>query len=74
MKPSHLRPDMRPEDVLNDDALAEIGRKLAEVEANAPEREADGSAWEGARTPEELRELADKAGRGERVGLNIAEA
>lgn len=63
---------MRPEDVLSDDALAEIGLELAEVEANALEREADGSAWDDARSPEELRELADKAGRGERVSLNNA--
>lgn len=74
VRPSHQRPDIRPDDVFNDDALAEIGRKLADVEANAPTREADSSAWEDARTPEELRELADKMGQGEQVSLNNAEA
>ena len=74
VRPSFLRPDVRLEDALSDDALAVIGLKLDEAEANATTREADSSAWEDALSPEELRELAARAGQGERVSLNSAEA
>lgn len=59
----------RPEDVLSRDVLDEVDRKFAQAEAEAPGREADESAWENALTVDELRELACRAGRGERVSL-----
>ena len=64
-----LRDDIRPEDVLDEQSLAEVSRKQDQAEANAPKRLADESAWENALTPEELRELAKEAGQGERVTL-----
>jgi len=69
LKEPLLRDDIRPEDVLDESALAEIDEKLAQAEANAPKRLADESAWENAFTPDELRELAKRAGQGERVTL-----
>lgn len=69
VKESSLRTDIRPEDVLDESALAEIDEKLAQAEVNAPKRLADESAWENAFTPDELRELAKRAGQGERVTL-----
>lgn len=64
-----LRDDIRPEDVLDEQALAETSQKQDQAEANAPKRLADESAWENSFTPDELRELAKRAGQGERVSL-----
>ena len=69
VKESLLGDGIRPEDVLDEQTLAEINRKQDQAEANAPKRLADESAWENAFTPEELRELAKGAGQGERVTL-----
>ncbi len=63
------RPALRPEDVLPQDTLDEVGRKFAQAEADAAERLADESAWENAFTVEEVRELARRAERGEKVSL-----
>ncbi len=62
-------PVQRPEDVLSQDTLDEVDRKFAQVEADAEERLADESAWENALTVDEVRELARRAGRGEKVSF-----
>ena len=69
LKESLLRTDVRPEEVLDEGSLAEIDEKMAQVEANAPKRRADESAWDNSFTSDELRELAKRAGQGERVTL-----
>ena len=63
------RPVQRPEDVLSQDTLDEVNRKFAQAESDAAERLADESAWENALTIDEVRELARRAGRGEKVGF-----
>ncbi len=65
-------PVQRPEDVLSRDTLDEVDRKFARAEADAEERLADESAWENALTVDELRELARRAGRGEKVSLKTS--
>lgn len=67
------RPPMRPEDVLSQVTLDEVDRKFAKAEDDAAERLADESAWENALTVEEVRELARRAGRGEKVSLRELE-
>ena len=64
---------LRPEDVLSQDALDEVDRKFAQAEADAAERLADESAWENALTVDEVRELARRAGQGEKVSLKKPE-
>lgn len=66
------RPPMRPEDVLSQDTLDEVDRKFAKAEADAADRLADESAWENALTVEEVRDLALRAGRGEKVSLKTS--
>ena len=61
---------LRPQDVLSQDTLEEVDRKFAQAEADAAEHEADESARESALTVDEVRELARRAGRGEKVSLN----
>lgn len=61
--------DLRLEDVLNSDALAEIERVQTEAETAAPSRMSDQAARESALGVEDLRELADRARRGEQVSL-----
>ena len=68
------RPAQRPEDVLSQDTLDEVNRKFAQAEADAAERLADESAWENALTIDEVRELARRAGRGEKVSLKTSVA
>ncbi len=58
-----------PTDVLGPDALADIDRRQAEAEAAAPGRLSDEAAWENALDVDDLRELADRARRGEHVSL-----
>ena len=65
-----LRPDVELEDVLDQSALDEVHRKFDRAEAGAQARLAEESAWEKARTVDELRELAVEAGRGEQVSIN----
>ena len=64
---------LRPQDVLSQDTLEEVDRKFAQAEADAEEREADESAWESALTVDEVRELARRAGRGEKVSFKKSE-
>ena len=61
---------LRLEDVLDSDALAEIERAQTEVETAAPSRMSDEAARESALDVDDLRELADRARRGEQVSLN----
>ena len=63
------RPAQRPEDVLSRDTLDEVDRKFAQAEADAAERLADESARENALTVDEVRALARRAGRGEKVSF-----
>ena len=63
------KPVQHPEDVLSHDTLDEVDRKFAQAEADAEERLADESAWENALTVDEVRELARRAGRGEKVSF-----
>ena len=65
---------LRPQDVLSEDTLDEVDRKFAQAEADAAGREADESAWESALTVDEVRELARRAGRGEKVSLKMSVA
>ena len=60
---------LRLEDVLDSDALAEVERAQAEAEAAAPSRMSDQAARARALDVEDLRGLADRARRGERVSL-----
>ena len=64
---------LRPQDVLSQNALEEVDRKFEQAEADAEEREADESAWESALTVDEVRELARRAGRGEKVSFKKSE-
>ena len=64
-----LRPDVKLEDVLDQSALDEVHCKFDRAESGAQARLADESAWEEARTVDELRELAVKAGRGEQASI-----
>ena len=64
---------LRPQDVLSQNALDEVDRKFEQAEADAAEREADESAWESALTVDEVRELARRAGRGEKVSFKKSE-
>ena len=65
-----LRPEVELEDVLDQSALDEVHRKFDRAEAGAQARLADESAWEEARTVDELRELAVKTGRGKQASIN----
>lgn len=69
-KESPPRDGLRLEDVVESDALAEIERAQTEAEAAAPSRMGDQAAREGALDIGDLRELADRARRGERVSLS----
>lgn len=64
-----LRPGLRPEGVLDPDTLADVDRAQAEAESAAPGCLADETAWENALDVEDLRELADRAHRGEHICL-----
>ena len=63
------RSALRPEDVLSQDTLDEVARKFAQPEVDFAERPTDESAWENALTVDEMRELARRAGRGEKVSF-----
>ena len=63
------RGGLRIEDVLDSDALAEIDRAQTDAETAAPSRLRDQSARKGALDIEDLRELADRARRGQQVSL-----
>ena len=58
-----------PEDVLDPEALAAVDLTQTEAEVAASGRLSDGAAWENALDVDDLRELADRARRGERVSL-----
>lgn len=60
---------LRLEDALNSDALAEIECAQAEAETASPSRMSDQAARESALDVDDLRELVDRAGRGEHVSL-----
>lgn len=66
------KPALRPEDVLSQDTLDEVDRKFAQAEVDFAERPTDESAWENALTVDEVRELARRAGRGEKVSLKTS--
>ena len=68
-KESPLGDDLRPEDVLDPDVVEEVSRTQREVEASAHARLADEAAWENALDADDLRELADRARRGEHISL-----
>ena len=68
-KKSPLRDDLRPQDVLDPDVVKEVDRTQREVEAAAPGRLADETAWENALDIDDLRELTDRARRGEHISL-----
>ena len=69
VKESLLRSDVPLEEALDENALEEVYRRLAEAEANEPDRLADGTAWENALSVDDLRELAERLRRGEQVDL-----
>ena len=66
---SLLRSDVPLEEALDQDTLDEIYRRLAEAEANEPDRLADETAGENALSVDDLRELAERLRRGEQVDL-----
>ena len=68
-KESRRQDDLRPEDVLDPAVIEEVGRRQREAEAAAPDRLADETAWENALEIDDLRELADRARRGEHMSL-----
>lgn len=68
-KESPPRDGLRLEDVLDADALAEVERAQTEAETAAPSRMSDQTARESALDVDDLRELADRAHRGEHVSL-----
>lgn len=68
-KESPPRNGLRLEDVLDSDALAEVERAQTEAETAAPSRMSDEAARESALDVDDLRELADRARRGEHVSL-----
>lgn len=68
-KESLPRDGLRMEDVLTSDAIAGIERAQTEAEAATPSRRSDQAARESALDIGDLRELADRARRGEHVYL-----
>lgn len=66
---SLLRYDVRPEDVLDQEVLDKIDRKHAASEAEFQRRLDNGTLEEGLLTVDDLRELAERASRGEQVTL-----
>ena len=68
-KESPPRDGLCLEDVLKSDALAEVERAQTEAETAAPSRMSDQAARESALDIGDLRELADRARRGEHVSL-----
>ena len=69
LEESLLRYDVRPEDVLDQETLDEIDRKHAASEAEFQRRLENGTLEEGLLTVDDLRELAERASRGEQVTL-----
>ena len=61
---SLLRYDIEPEDVLDEETLAEDARRHAQAEADDCSGERD---WENALSVDDLQELADRVRRGEQV-------
>lgn len=68
-KESPPRSASSPEDVLDADALADASRTQTEAEAAASRRMSDETVWENALDVDDLRDLADRARRGEHVTL-----
>ena len=68
-KASQPRDGLRLEEVLDSDALAEIERAQTEAETAAPSCMSDQTARESALDLDDLRELVDRARRGEHVSL-----
>jgi len=68
-KESPPRDGLCLEDVLDSGALAEIERAQTEAETAASSRMSDQTARESALDVDDLRELADRARRGEHVSL-----
>lgn len=66
---SVLRYDIRPEDVLDQETLDEINRKHAASDAEFQRRLENGTLEEGLLTVDDLRELIERASRGEQVTL-----
>ncbi len=64
-----LRYDIRPEDVLDQETLDEIDRKYAASDAEFQRRLENGTLEEGLLTVDDLRELIERASRGEQVTL-----
>ena len=73
VKGLEARPALRPEDVLSQDTLDEVDRKFAQAEVDFAEHPTNESAWENALTVDEVRELARRAGRGEKVSFKKPE-
>lgn len=66
---SLLRYDIRPEDVLDQEALERLDRKHAASEAEFQRRLEDGTLEERLLTVDDLKELIERARRGEQVTL-----
>ncbi|MCY3861448.1 MAG: hypothetical protein OXG67_05725 [bacterium] len=65
-KESLLRYDIEPEDVLDEETLAEDAQRHEQAEAEAMSHMAERD-WADALGVEDLRELADRARRGEQI-------
>ena len=66
---SLLRYDIRPEDVFDQETLDKIDRKFAESEANFQLHLEEGTLEDRLLTTDDLKELAERARRGEQVSL-----